>query len=246
MTDPTVPVSDVATSASSAAASALIQNADRLGLKWDLKPATVSQVDPVVTVVYDGDMTPITAVSMIGNVSIDQRVYVIFVPPSGNFIVGTTSVSNGPMGVIAWARRSAPKTGLGATETGVELLDSFFLPVNRFYSVHTESLYIASTLNEAAFYRVRLRFTTDGSTPSTTSTLGSIWEDTSFSGSGEGAAYGEFFLTPTTPNFLSVLLTFQRITGAGTFTVAGLGAANGPTIVVEDLGALLINTGVDQ
>ena len=91
MTDPTVPVSDIATSASSAAASALIQNADRLGLKWDLKPATVSQVEPVVTVVYDGDTTPITAVSMIGNVSIDQRVYVIFVPPSGNFIIGRLS-----------------------------------------------------------------------------------------------------------------------------------------------------------
>jgi hypothetical protein len=231
--------------AAEATADALVQNAGRLGLTWDLKPGTVQAANPL-TVTLDGDTVPIGATSMIGNLQASSRVYVITVPPSGNFVAGMTSGSNHPLGAIKWARRSVPKTGLGATETGVELLSPFVLPPNRFYSVHTESLYIASTLNEAAFYRVRLRFSADGSDASTTSTLGSIWEDTTFSGSGEGAAYGQFFLTPTTPNVLSVLLTFQRVTGAGTFTMAGLGAASGPAIVVEDLGPLVPDTGVDQ
>lgn len=82
-----------ATDTASASTSALVENAGRLGLKWDLRPATVMQADPVVTIMYDGDTAIITAVSMIGDVNAGDRVYVIFVPPSGNFITGRTGTS---------------------------------------------------------------------------------------------------------------------------------------------------------
>jgi hypothetical protein len=76
------------TDTAAAAAAALVENADRLGLKWDLKPATVAKVDVVITVLCDGDTVNIMATSMVGTVAAGNRVYVLFVPPSGNFIVG--------------------------------------------------------------------------------------------------------------------------------------------------------------
>lgn len=64
----------------------LVQQADRLGLTWILRPATVIGDN---TVVYDGEDTveqPVT--SLIGLLKSDTRVMVMFVPPSGNYIIG--------------------------------------------------------------------------------------------------------------------------------------------------------------
>jgi hypothetical protein len=66
--------------------------ADRMGLQWKLRPATVhssSDVDSIrVPIVMDADDTVMTAVSMVGAVAIGARVYIMRVPPAGNYIVG--------------------------------------------------------------------------------------------------------------------------------------------------------------
>ncbi|HET6482261.1 MAG TPA: hypothetical protein VFG35_19820 [Actinoplanes sp.] len=76
---------------------ALQDNAQRLGLTWQLRPATVvSGPNPAtanrVTIVMDGDVgstpAPIEAVSMIGPLAFGMRVYVIISPPAGNHVVG--------------------------------------------------------------------------------------------------------------------------------------------------------------
>ena len=79
--------------ASTAAVQAVTENASRLGLTWDLRPATVRAVDPItgITVIIDGDFTPVAATSMVGTVYFGQRVYVILVPPGGVFIAGVAS-----------------------------------------------------------------------------------------------------------------------------------------------------------
>ena len=69
---------------------AVQENARRLGLTWQRTIGTVSTVDPV-TVTLDGDTEAIGVVSMIGPVTLGQRVYVDAVPPSGNFISGSAS-----------------------------------------------------------------------------------------------------------------------------------------------------------
>lgn len=64
----------------------LVQQADRLGLTWTMRPATVISDN---TVTYDGEDTveqPVT--SLIGLLKPDIRVMVLFVPPSGNYIIG--------------------------------------------------------------------------------------------------------------------------------------------------------------
>lgn len=73
---------------------ALIENAQRLGLIWVRRPATISSADlGAVTAIFDGDTEPIAMTSMIGPVGVDQRVYVDIVPPAGNFIVGIVVTS---------------------------------------------------------------------------------------------------------------------------------------------------------
>lgn len=86
--------------AADASTSALVENASRLGLKWDLRPATIVKVEPVpshglnapnVLVLVDGDSTFLPATPMIQDLQIGERVYVIIVPPSGLFIAGRSA-----------------------------------------------------------------------------------------------------------------------------------------------------------
>lgn len=86
MTDPGV-LESPEPMAIDAAIRALIANAGRLGLKWDLQAATVTGLNPV-TIVYDNDTASVGATSMIGPVLLNGRVYALVIPPSGNFIVG--------------------------------------------------------------------------------------------------------------------------------------------------------------
>ena len=77
----------------STGAEAIVQNAGRLGLTWDLILATVSNGDNPnsVTATCDGDDVKLTMVSMVGPLAQNERVFVIKVPPSGLFIVGRSS-----------------------------------------------------------------------------------------------------------------------------------------------------------
>ena len=69
---------------------AMIDNAQRLGFTWVLKPATVrfTNVSVGVQAQYDNDDTTITMFTMIGPLAVGDRVYVLEIPPAGNFIVG--------------------------------------------------------------------------------------------------------------------------------------------------------------
>jgi hypothetical protein len=73
----------------SAGGKAIVDNAKRLGMTWTLRLATIVDVtEGAVTGIYDGDTVAIDMVSMIGPLAVGQRVYVVQVPPSGNFILG--------------------------------------------------------------------------------------------------------------------------------------------------------------
>jgi len=65
--------------------------APALGLTWRLRPGEVIAVvgDGTATVRYDGDETDMRTIILINRVRIGQRVMVIFVPPAGNYIIGT-------------------------------------------------------------------------------------------------------------------------------------------------------------
>ncbi len=71
---------------------ALVDTFRRMGLMWRLLPATVFADDtntPSSTkITLDGDTDPTRAISMVGLVPQGARVFVMVVPPAGNYIVG--------------------------------------------------------------------------------------------------------------------------------------------------------------
>jgi hypothetical protein len=83
------------TAALTAAARQVIDDARRLGLTWTLQNASVVTATPL-GVQMDGDNVTIAAISMVGAVGVGLRVYVIQVPPGGNYIVGYVGATKIP------------------------------------------------------------------------------------------------------------------------------------------------------
>ena len=68
---------------------AVKETAEALGLTWSLRPATVvATTGDQPMAVLDGDTVAIAVTSMVGTLREGQRVYVMAVPPGGNFAAG--------------------------------------------------------------------------------------------------------------------------------------------------------------
>lgn len=78
---------DLNTAMATAQVKAIVDNADRLGITWTLRPGTVVSSNPL-TVTMDGDTVAIGMFSMIGATYAGQRVWVLIIPPSGNYVIG--------------------------------------------------------------------------------------------------------------------------------------------------------------
>lgn len=74
---------------------ALVDTFRRMGLMWRLLPATVfadnTNTPSSTRILIDGDTDPTRAISMVGQVPQGARVFVMVVPPQGNYIVGIGS-----------------------------------------------------------------------------------------------------------------------------------------------------------
>lgn len=75
--------------------------AKRLGILWSLHQGTtqgdINERHSVfaASVTLDGDASPITVNSLIGQLAGDTRVFVLFVPPSGAYIIGRVDPTSG-------------------------------------------------------------------------------------------------------------------------------------------------------
>jgi len=120
---------------------AVQENAQRLGLVWTRKRATVAAEEPPM-VVLDGDTEPIAATSMVGPLGVGQRVYVDVVPPSGNFVSGIYEVemvraraigfalAGGGFTVINWTTLDDKVGSWGTVPT-----NTFIVPVSGVYAI---------------------------------------------------------------------------------------------------------------
>lgn len=86
------PIADPPSEVAQIAASAIRQlslDPQALGISWNLRIATVASANPLYAQ-FDGDLagSALAMTSMVGPCGVGQRVYVLIVPPSGNFIVG--------------------------------------------------------------------------------------------------------------------------------------------------------------
>ena len=77
----------------STAAKGIVDNANRLGLTWRLSVGTVTEASSAnrFLVILDGDEVEISVTSMVGLAFVGQRVYVIMIPPAGNYAIGGVS-----------------------------------------------------------------------------------------------------------------------------------------------------------
>lgn len=103
---------------------ALASDADRMGLVWKLRPATVMDgSDPTgVLLQIDGDTVPMNGYSLIGPLQVGARVMCALVPPSGTYIVGYVGAAGNE--TVAGARAiNATGIGIIATTSGTTELD---------------------------------------------------------------------------------------------------------------------------
>lgn len=108
----------------------LIAQANRLGLTWGLRPATV--VDTFSSggpynprILMDGDTpdTTMLGVSLIGGLAVHMRVMVMFVPPMGYYIIGIISTDDIARVEVGGFANHA--TGITSTETVLETFIQF-------------------------------------------------------------------------------------------------------------------------
>jgi hypothetical protein len=154
-----------------------------------------------------------------------------WLPASAGFLI-----ANG------WRTTSTATT---TSEIGVLRIDDVPIYEGRCYEISTSPLSgYADTTSE--FFEFRIKYTTDGSTPTTSSSTipGGISVD-SQSNTYSSTSYGPIFATyrPPADQTLSLLLTIRRITGGG--NVQSIADATYVTEMrIKDVGPALANMGV--
>ena len=147
-----------------------------------------------------------------------------------------------PRGNIARGNRTT-SSSTTTTEGGVLRLDDFPMYLGRTYKIWTSPL-LMDTSVAADVASSNLRITTDGSTPSTSSTiLSSVQAPLANATSGNTVPHSIDY-TPTADLLFSVLLTVTRVSGTGNISLVG--AATAPiNMVIEDIGLDKTDTGTD-
>lgn len=146
------------------------------------------------------------------------------------------------LGILARGKRTTNSTTT-TTEVGVLRLDDVPIQAGRTYLIYTSTLLADSSVANDGVEGL-LRYTTDGSTPTTSSTILAQTVDvqTNAAQSTDVAVIASY--TPAADETLSVLLTVARTTGTG--NVGLLGAATTPIeLFIEDKGLDVTDTGVD-
>lgn len=151
-------------------------------------------------------------------------------------------VSPGPLGVIARGNRQTDKTGV-TSEAGVLRLDDISIKSGRLYRVYTNQMLVGAGSGDVI--ALRLRYTTDGSTPTTSSTVLRYVQIPEPAGTPTLTLSIGAFYAPGSDQTLSVLLTALRVAGtAANVTITG-NADNPIELCIEDMGVDPTDTGTD-
>jgi hypothetical protein len=147
-----------------------------------------------------------------------------------------------PLGVQARGNRITTSTTT-TTEVGVLRLDDVPMYLGRTYKIWTTPLFLDTTVaNDVA--AANFRYTTDGSTPTTSSGLLDSCQQalTNATFPNTGSIHVDY--TPTSDQLFSVLLTVSRQTGSGNISIVSSSTAP-ICVVIEDVGLDQTDTGTD-
>jgi hypothetical protein len=131
---------------------ALLTEARRLGLVWGLRPAT-AQGDG--NYIYDGDQEPIKAVNLITPVSAGYRVMIMFVPPSGNYVVGELSPPPRGRGLFIETSETTSSPAVGTSESTVLSILQVSFPAGRAYEFKVSGGIFSTVAGALAYFRIR-------------------------------------------------------------------------------------------
>lgn len=199
-------------------ASAVVADAERLGVAWQWRLATVVGLDRAnygsVTVVFDNpdDSTPVQVISAVGDLGVGDRVYVQEIPPGGNYIVGAPSIAE--YEDVIEANVAATQTTVGTTELNLARLEfpSFTQIAGRLHVLHFQIISNRGTITDE--FEVRLRQST-----ALTGTL--LAAATSWGVPNNAGQYVQGWMQwiPATTLTASLFLSIVRTSGAGTITL---------------------------
>jgi hypothetical protein len=187
---------------------ALLKQADRLGLTWGRRPGTVANITGLFTprqasVIMDGDDVGVTVVSLVGDLAVGDRVMVDRVPPAGLYAIAIIDDSTAPMAVA-----STSNTAAIIAETVVLTVLSASLRAGVAYEVQAGTLISAATFTPAV-YRVRKG-------PSVAGTLWATGPGFSGLAGVNIAAQWIGYITPTSTMTTDVSLTLSSATAGAT------------------------------
>lgn len=144
--------------------------------------------------------------------------------------------------LVKFGRRESNSTTT-TTEVGVMTLDDITFVGGRRYLVETSALLLDGSIANDVI-RATIRYTTDGSTPTTSSTILCLAQDIQPNINFPITTSPSSTYAPSVDEAFSALLTVSRATGTG--TVGMLGGTTTPIeILVWDLGVDIGDTGVD-
>lgn len=190
-------------------AQSIVDRASQLGLTWTLTPATVDADG--VSILYDGDSVPIGAVNLTGmSLQENDRVMGMFVPPSGNYIVGW--LASPATGLGLWAATSTASPVAFGGETVILNLPSVQWLPGRGYEIKFRSDILTVTGVNAAIWRVR-----EGGIAGTVLGVG-VWAARNIQSNDWGS---DLIVVNSSSNIVTADLTLTMAATATTLTASG-------------------------
>jgi len=143
----------------------IVQNARRLGLSWGWRPLTVKSVtepfgQSTIAGVYDGDTASLPFTNLAGTTYVGARHMGLFVPPTGNYAVGTLTPND--LERVYAVSATTSSAVFGTTETVVLTVNSVPIKAQSAYEFSFGQALSTTVLNLSV--RVRVRQTTVGGT----------------------------------------------------------------------------------
>jgi hypothetical protein len=138
---------------------AVQDNAQRLGLTWQLQFATVADgtvpAAAVVTLDSDALSVPAQAVSLVGAIPAGERVAVMSVPPDGMYVIGRPNAPvEDPVVYIDGASTVTSAGGI-TTEVAILTITNFLFEAGRAYKFEIRTDVTSSNATNNALWRIR-------------------------------------------------------------------------------------------
>lgn len=149
-------------------------------------------------------------------------------------------------GLIAWGnRQTGSDAATSSTGVGVLRLDDIPIIGGRSYKIWSNPLFLFST-NSGDDAGLRIRYTTDGTVPTTSSSIlqGAAMQTRVLSTTNGDSLACSVIYQPSADELLSLLLNVYRTAGSGSVTI--FASATFPAnLYVEDCGLAVADTGTD-